>query len=120
LLLRLKRSGFGEKEAESAARVCREQGLIDDAASARLWADHWARGLYSWAEIQRRLAAKGFERSQIEPLADTLSGHADEARARRMVRRLAPLGDPAKVGRRLAARGFDAEVIERSLRAKRR
>lgn len=116
----LERRGLEGKEVSSAVRVSQEYGLLDDATAAKLWAEHWARAGYSWAAIQERLTARGFERSRIAPLAGVHGGAADEIRARRVIRGMAPSRDIAKGVRRLAARGFDTEVIERALSAERR
>jgi SOS response regulatory protein OraA/RecX len=100
------------------------QGLLDDRAAARLWAEHWARQHYADSAIRLKLLAKGFD----EPLARNTIARLtcdadDEERARRLLaqhlRRSSSRSVPSRLARLLASRGFDSELIERVLRISR-
>ena len=116
----LRRHGVPPTRAARVVKQYRAQGLLDDRASARLWAEHWARRGYATAAIRLKLAAKGFDERVID---DTIhQWHPpsdDEERAREVVaqrvRRTAVRPARARLARTLASRGFDSDVIERIL-----
>ena len=124
----LARRGVASPLAERVIAACQAQGLLDDAACARLWAEQWARRGYAWAAIQVKLAVKGLDRQAIHAAARHLGGaRGDAARARALLAHRsgrterrgggaanAP-GERARLARRLASRGFSPELIERVL-----
>ena len=118
LLTYLSRNGVPARVAARLVAECKARGLVDDAAAARLWADHWARQGYGWTVIHARLEARGFGVRVIEETA-ARSGLAaeDEARARAVIaaRARRARDDPSRMARALAARGFDPDLIERLL-----
>ena len=108
--------------------MCRARGWLDDAACARLWADHWAQRGYAWAAIRQKLTAKGLGDAAVEQAAQVLGlASDDEARASRLVasrmRRGPATGrgivlsprQASRLARTLAGRGFDPQIIERVL-----
>ena len=115
--------------AAQVLETLRRQGLVDDAACARLWAEHWARQGYAWSAIQDKLAAKGLDDAAIASAARSHgTASADSARAvaavehlirrspGRVPRSLHPARtDRARVSRWLASHGFDDELIGRVL-----
>jgi SOS response regulatory protein OraA/RecX len=116
----LRRRGVAERAIARTIAVCRDRGVVDDAACARLWAEHWARQGYAWAAIRLRLSAKGLTDDAIR-VAERTTGRApdDVARARAVVaqraaRRAGPR-ERVRLARVLASRGFDADVIDRIL-----
>ena len=121
----LSRRGLSLQRAASLVGTYQAQGLLDDRAAARLWADHWARQHYADSAIRLKLLAKGFD----EPLARntiarlTCDADDDEERARRLLaqhlRRSSRRPIPSRLARLLASRGFDSELIERVLRISR-
>jgi SOS response regulatory protein OraA/RecX len=99
----LSRRGASSSQIESVVAACRTRGLLDDQASARLWAEHWARRGYAWAAIRVKLFAKGFDEPIIATAAGALATPEGGLRQR------------AQLARALGARGFDAELIEQVL-----
>ncbi len=96
--------------------ACRQRGLLDDRACARLWADHWAGRGYAWAAIRQRLAAKGLSDAAINAAAPRGIAASDEALARQATAawlQRHTSHHPDRLSRLLAARGFDGELIER-------
>ena len=114
----LRRQGISVRAAARAVRAYQAQGLLDDQAAARLWADHWARQGYAAAAIRAKLEARGFSARAIGDAA-ARSGLAaeDESRARAVIaaRRRTGRGDRARLARVLGSRGFDPDLIERLL-----
>lgn len=102
-------------------KVFRARGMLDDAACARLWAEHWARQGYAWGAIRARLSAKGLDEQLIHQTGKQLGTSSDDEEARakdvavRVTARFRTRRPRARVGRTLASRGFDADVIERVL-----
>lgn len=137
VLQHLSRRGLSLQRATGLVATFQAQGLLDDRAAARLWAEHWARQHYADSAIRLKLLAKGFD----EPLArNTIARLAcdadDEERARRLLAQRLPVrpacrrgagGRPdrgrgrvsSRLARLLASRGFDSELIERVLRTSR-
>ena len=117
----LLRRGAAPEAAARALTACRAQGLIDDAACARLWADHWARRGYAAAAIRAKLSEKGLDARTIDRAVDDLVPSTDDAaRARALLdRRLerAPRASRPALARLLTARGFDPDVTEQVLDA---
>ena len=120
----LSRRGLSLQRATGLVATFQAQGLLDDRAAARLWAEHWARQHYADSAIRLKLLAKGFD----EPLARNtiarlLCDANDEERARRLLaqhlRRSSSRSVPSRLARLLASRGFDSELIERVLRISR-
>ncbi len=121
----LSRRGLSLQRATGLVATFQAQGLLDDRAAARLWAEHWARQHYADSAIRLKLLAKGFD----EPLARNtiarlLCDANDEERARRLLaQHLRPARGRGRVlsrlARLLASRGFDSELIERVLRISR-
>ena len=112
----LARRGMSGPEIAEAIRVCQRRGLLNDAASAQLWADHWARQGYARAAIARKLHDKGLDDARRTEALDRLDREqTDRDRARQLA--VTARGHAAhpqvrvRVARRLAARGFDAELI---------
>lgn len=120
----LSRRGVSPKRAAGLVGTYRAQGLLDDRAAARLWADHWARqGYAAWA-IRLKLLDKGFNEQLAHNTITRLTCDAnDEERARRLLaqhlRRSSSRPVPSRLARVLASRGFDSELIERVLRTSR-
>lgn len=118
LLTYLHRGGVPPRTAARLIAECETRGLVDDAAGARLWADHWARRGYGWAAIHAKLAARGFDARAIEA-AGRRAGLAseDEMRARQFLTERLRTGriDRARLARALGSRGFDPDLIERLL-----
>ena len=120
---RLRRAGASSESAAQVVAECRSRGLVDDAACARLWADHWSRRGYAWSVIRVKLSEKGLEAQVIEQAADRLgTAVQDETRVRQAVEasaersaRLPAEQQVSQLTRRLASRGFDSELIERVL-----
>ena len=119
----LRRRGLTTSLAARLLAECQARGLLDDAASAKLWADHWARRGFAWAAIRVKLSAKGFNDHTIQSIANVMARASDdETRARRVVSQRVPGGtfDPQqrmRLARLLSARGFDPGVIQRVLGA---
>ena len=126
VLTYLQRRGVPEPIATRVIAACRGEGLLDDEACARLWAEHWTRHGYASDAIRRKLALKGLDERAIQHATGLLGGTTgDLARARglaeqsaRRIRRPAASSDAAsreraRLARSLAARGFDSDVIER-------
>ena len=129
----LDRRGVPPETATRVVLECRARGMLDDAACARLWGEHWARRGYAWAAIRAKLFLKGLDEPSIRHAASMLGGATgDVARARLLAVQLARRsrrspgssdaasrmpagrrGERARLARRLAARGFDSDVIER-------
>ncbi|MBI4342813.1 MAG: RecX family transcriptional regulator [Candidatus Omnitrophica bacterium] len=120
VLQALRRQGVSARAAARAVQAYQAQGLLDDRAAARLWADHWARQGYAAAAIRLKLSEKGFSDARIQTVTTRYYPSADdEARARTWLaqrsRSRAPRTPRARLARALASRGFDAELIERLL-----
>ena len=116
----LRRQGISVRAAARAVRAYQAQGLLDDQAAARLWADHWARQGYAAAAIRLKLADKQFSDALIQTVINRYGPPTDdEARARTWLARRTRSGAPrlprARLARALASRGFDADLIERLL-----
>ena len=116
----LRRRGVSPSRAERLVSEYHAQGLLDDRASARLWAEQWARRGYATATIRLKLSAKGFDELLIdETIQQRCPASDDEARARvvlaQCARRTAAHPARARLARTLASRGFDSDVIERIL-----
>ena len=109
----LARRGMPAAEQAAALAACEARGLVNDAAAARLWAQHWLDQGYAWAAVAERLRTKGFDDRTLHSLdaQDRFAGD-DESRARRVAARLRGRS-AASVARALASRGFDPDVIER-------
>ncbi|MBI3319541.1 MAG: regulatory protein RecX [Candidatus Omnitrophica bacterium] len=108
--------------ATRAARVVndyRAHGVLDDRASARLWAGQWARRGYAASAIRVKLSAKGFDEDLIQDILQRYPASEDEERARlvmaRRARHPATRLARARLARTLASRGFDSDLIERIL-----
>ena len=117
----LRRHGVPPTHAARLVTEYRAKGLLDDRASARLWAEHWARRGYATAAIRVKLSAKGFDEHVINStIHQRYPPSDDEERARAVVaqrvRRTAVRPARARLARTLASRGFDSDVIERILR----
>ena len=116
----LTRRRVAPRTREAIVLRAEAQGLLDDEAAVRLWADHWARRGYAWALIEEKLASKGFEEAAIRAAATTY-GHAsdDEQRARAAVSKALrcspslPSRQAHRLARMLASRGFDPDLIGR-------
>jgi SOS response regulatory protein OraA/RecX len=97
---------------------CARQRLVDDRASAKLWATRLGDQGYAWPVIRQRLRDKGFDEQLIHDVLRPLQRDADDdTRARALARarsRRIPPGDP-RLARWLARRGFDADLIDRVL-----
>lgn len=113
----LKHRGVSAAAVRAVLVQGRRQGWLDDAACARLWADHWARRGYAWAAISERLRAKGLDEASVRGAGERLELiRADRARAQELAGRWALPGtgvlQAGSLARRLAARGYDVELIE--------
>ena len=123
VLERLRRDGCAHGVVERALAECRRQGLVDDRACARLWAEHWARQGLAWAAIRLKLSAKGLGDRAVEEAAVSVGATPadDEARANAVVARRLRVAtvrlSRSHLARVLASRGFDSDVIERILAA---
>ena len=117
LLSYARRSGLSGRAAAVLVDECVSRGLADDAAGARLWAEHWARHGYGSVAIRAKLEAKEFQPRAIETTLRRASAGEEEARARALIaaRRRAGRGGRAQLARSLGARGFDPDLIERLL-----
>ena len=120
-LQHLSRRGLSLQRATGLVAAFQAQGLLDDRAAARLWADHWARQGYAASAIRLKLLAKGFDEPLARETISRLTRDADdEERARRfLAQRLRRSGSrpvPSRLARLLASRGFDSELTERVLR----
>ena len=120
VLTYLRRRGVSPSRAARLVREYHARGLLDDRASARLWAEHWARGGYATATIQLKLSAKGFDEHVIHAtIQQWCPASDDEERARvvlaQRARRTTARPARARLARILASRGFDSDVIERIL-----
>ena len=96
------------------------QGLLDDHAAARLWAEQWARQGYAAAAIQLKLSDKGFPDGLVTNVITRYYPPTDdEARARELLAQRTRAGPHratrSRLARTLASRGFDADLIERLL-----
>ena len=116
----LRRHGVSVNRAERLVSAYHAQGWLDDRASARLWAEQWARRGYATATIRLKLSAKGFDERLIdETIQQRCPASDDEARARAVLaqhmRRHTARPARARLARALASRGFDSDVIERIL-----
>ena len=117
----LRRCGTPPSTATRLLAACRDRGLLNDQASASLWAEHWARQGYAWAAISLKLSVKGFDVQTIRSIGNALARVSDdETRARAVVSQRVRGGatDPhqrLRLARRLASRGFDPDVIQRVL-----
>lgn len=109
----LARRGVPAAEQAGVLAACEARGLINDAAAARLWAQHWLDQGYAWAAVRERLRTKGIDDRTLHSLdaQDRFAGE-DESSARRVAARLRGRS-AAAVARALALRGFDPDVIER-------
>jgi SOS response regulatory protein OraA/RecX len=118
LLTYLHRGGVPPRTAARLIAECEARGLVDDAAGARLWADHWARGGYGWAAIRAKLEARGFGARAIGAAGERAGlASEDESRARQLLagRLRTGRGDRARLARALGSRGFDPDLSERLL-----
>jgi len=117
ILAYLKRHRVSPRLCARILASCHTQGLVNDRACARLWAEEWARRGWSWSAIRGKLQAKGLAEEALEAAEEQLGGEAaDTARAQQLIeqhRGTPP--DRARTARKLAARGFDVELIERLL-----
>lgn len=98
---------------------CHAQGLVNDRACARLWAEEWARRGWSWNAIRGKLRAKGLAEEALEAAEEQLAGEAAEtARAQQLIEKCAGThpDQRTRIARRLASRGFDPDLIERLLK----
>lgn len=114
------RRGVPARQAGTVVSACQAQGLLDDRAAARLWANHWARHGYAAAAIRLKLADKAFDERDIREAIHPLhSSTAEEERARLVLahdaRRRSRRPSRARLARLLASRGFDSDLIERVL-----
>ncbi|MDP3722520.1 MAG: RecX family transcriptional regulator [Candidatus Omnitrophota bacterium] len=114
------RRGVPARRAVAVVSACQAQGLLDDRAAARLWADHWARQGYATEAIRLKLADKAFdERDILEAIRPLRASTAEEERARlvlaRDARRTTRRLSRARLARVLASRGFDPDLIDRLL-----
>jgi regulatory protein len=95
---------------------CTQEGWLDDAACARLWAGTLRERGYALSAIHTQLQEQGLADAVIAPALDRLRKEADDARwAAELVRRKrlarGPQARPQQVARWLAQRGFDEEMI---------
>ena len=113
----LTQRGIAPRVRDAVLLQATAQGLLDDRAAARLWADHWARRGYAWAAIHERLSQKGFDDPTIHAVALRYgSVSEDQTRARALVAGLLRQDlSPKILARKLASRGFDTDVIDRVL-----
>ena len=98
------------------------QGLLDDRAAARLWAEQWARRGYAAEAIRVKLSMRGFEDRTIAQVTTAMSSPAEEiGRAHHLVSQRSHRGqrgdqrEAGRVRRLLVSRGFDVDVIEQVL-----
>ena len=117
----LRRRGLSNRAAVRWVSAYEAQGVLDDRASARIWANHWARQGYAAVAIRLKLAEKEFTDAIIEHVTTRYCPPTDdEARARLLLaQRSARAGTHratrSRLARTLASRGFDADLIERLL-----
>ena len=116
----LQRRGIQTTVAQRVMAEARANGLINDDACAKLWAEHWARRGYAWSAIRLKLTAKGLSDEVIARAAKTLHmASADLLRARELVnhhlQRTTTRNASPRVWRLLTSRGFDQDVIEQVL-----
>jgi len=84
----LRRRGVPVRRAVAVVSACQAQGLLDDRAAARLWANHWARQGYAAEAIRLKLADKAFdERDILEVIRPLRVSTAEEERARLVLAR---------------------------------
>lgn len=118
VLAYLKRHQVSPRLSAHIVATCHAQGLVNDRACARLWAEQWARRGWAWRAIRVKLQAKGLPEGAIEAAEARFGGEAAETlRAQQLIeqRGSAHPDHRLRVARRLASRGFDAELIERLL-----
>lgn len=111
----LERANAPQAEIAATLDALKAEGLLDERACARLWADHWARALWSSGAIREKLLEKGIEPAAIEAAAARLgldATDAERAEALAAQKRHARVSGTG-LARVLAARGFGAELIER-------
>ena len=116
----LRRRGLSARAAARWVSAYQAQGVLDDRAAARLWADHWARQGYAAAAIRRKLTDKDFSDAIIQHIANRYCPPTDdEARARLLLAQRTRAGPQratrSRLARTLTSRGFDTELIERLL-----
>lgn len=116
----LRRQGASARAVARAVRAYRAQGVLDDRAAARLWAEQWARQGYAASAIRLKLSEKGFPNGLATDVVTRYHPPTDdEARARQLMARRTRPGaarlSRIRLARTLASRGFDAELIERLL-----
>jgi SOS response regulatory protein OraA/RecX len=118
VLAYLKRHQVSPRLLAHIVATCRAQGLVNDAACARLWAEEWARRGWAWGAIRGKLEAKGLPEEAIGTAEAQLGGEGgDRGRAQELIEQHGSAHPEARarIARRLASRGFDPELIERLL-----
>ncbi len=105
----LARRGARPEQIDAALATCRGRGLVNDAAAARLWAEHWAGQGWAWAAIETKLDGRGFRVETIRALRAGYPALADDAARAAWV--MAKVRGRSAAARQLAAHGFDADTI---------
>jgi regulatory protein len=119
----LERHGASEASIDYAVDTLREQGYLDDARFARLFAED-KRNLEDWGSerIRRRLRERGVDRELIEDTLAAELGEDDLGRAVELLRRRfpAPPRDRRERDRALGVmlrKGYDSETAVDALAA---
>jgi regulatory protein len=113
---RLGRADIDPRDAEEAISTLREQGYLDDARFARLFAQD-KRELEQWGgdRIKRALLARGVPPELVEDVLDVEPGESEKERALAVLRRRfpSPVGDRRERERALGIllrKGYDADL----------
>ena len=121
--LRLQREELQSGAVDAALERLTEQGYLDDARYARLFAQD-KRELEDWGEerIRRSLRARGIERELIEAAVREEEGSGERGRAIGLLQRRFPL--PPSPGRErerafamLIRKGYDSEIAAEAVAA---
>jgi SOS response regulatory protein OraA/RecX len=115
----LTRRGVPARRQAALVARCAAQGLLDDRAAARLWAETWVRRGLPAAVIRGRLAARGFDERTIQHACATLGRASDDEALARVAAARLGRARPSRprLARALTARGFDEDVVARVLGA---
>jgi regulatory protein len=113
---------FQPEIVRSTCARLREEGLLDDARFARMWAESRARGRgFGPLRIRRELSAKGITSESVEDaVAGAIEDESEAARAAARVRIRRYEGLPAGVAARrmsawLGRRGYSARAVAAAL-----
>lgn len=118
----LERRGFAPSVVSEVSTQAQDQGILNDAITSGLWAQHWSRSVYGPHLIRQKLRMKGYSDELIAQAIEQIDKReAARILSQKIARKLERLDGPLtyeekiKLVRRYWARGYEVKTVERIL-----